>query len=215
MGAKILYERGSFEGAPRGLGSVGKFCLYNGDQRYPPCKGRVIEVPLPATAEIEFSDEYEPAGYFTVPAAEFREEGSHALRVDYNGAGVVFRVDGVPFLELRGDKTPQSGGAAAVDSPWAVFLRRGPLPEEIPEGGSVRNLLLLFGGNGWDSSFLSSRREIRRVELRSWSGLKDLSPLPPVRQVLLSVGICGAPFFQDGVACLDRIAVKEVFRIIN
>ncbi len=39
--------------------------------------------------------------------------------------------------------------------------------------------------------------------------------LSHIRQVLLSVGICGAPFFQDGVACLDRIAVKEVFRIIN
>ena len=186
MGAKILYERGSFEGAPRGLGSVGKFCLYNGDQRYPPCKGRVIEVPLPATAEIEFSDEYEPAGYFTVPAAEFREEGSHALRVDYNGAGVVFRVDGVPFLELRGDKAPDSRGPIAVEAPWAVFLRRGPLPEEIPEGGGVRNLLLLFGGKEWDSSFLSSRRGIRRVEFRSWSGLRDLSPLPPVRELLLS-----------------------------
>ena len=212
MGAKILYERGSFEGAPRGLGSVGKFCLYNGDQRYPPCKGRVIEVPLPATAEIEFSDEYEPDGYFTVPVAEFTQEGTHTLRMDYSGVGVVFRVDGVPFLELRGEKIPQGGGAAAVDSPWAVFLRRGPLPEEIPEGGSVRNLLLLFGGNGWDSSFLSSRREIRRVELRSWSGLKDLSPLPPVRQVLLS-GNSSLTSFEGLPKTVESLAGRHLGRL--
>ena len=212
MGVKILYERGSFEGAPRGLGSVGKICLYHGDQRYPPCKGRVIEVPLPATAEIEFSDEYEPDGYFTVPAAEFTQEGTHTLRMDYSGVGVVFRVDGVPFLELRGEKIPQGGGAAAVDSPWAVFLRRGPLPEEIPEGGSVRNLLLLFGGNGWDSSFLSYRREIRRVELRSWSGLKDLSPLPPVRQVLLS-GNSSLTSFEGLPKTVESLAGRHLGRL--
>lgn len=212
MGVKILYERGSFEGAPRGLGSVGKICLYHGDQRYPPCKGRVIEVPLPATAEIEFSDEYEPDGYFTVPVAEFTQEGTHTLRMDYSGVGVVFRVDGVPFLELRGEKIPQGGGAAAVDSPWAVFLRRGPLPEEIPEGGSVRNLLLLFGGNGWDSSFLSSRREIRRVELRSWSGLKDLSPLPPVREVLLS-GNSSLTSFEGLPKTVESLAGRHLGRL--
>ena len=212
MGVKILYERGSFEGAPRGLGSVGKICLYHGDQRYPPCKGRVIEVPLPATAEIEFSDEYEPDGYFTVPAAEFTQEGTHTLRMDYSGVGVVFRVDGVPFLELRGEKIPQGGGAAAVDSPWAVFLRRGPLPEEIPEGGSVRNLLLLFGGNGWDSSFLSSRREIRRVELRSWSGLKDLSPLPPVREGLLS-GNSSLTSFEGLPKTVESLAGRHLGRL--
>ena len=212
MGVKILYERGSFEGAPRGLGSVGKICLYHGDQRYPPCKGRVIEVPLPATAEIEFSDEYEPDGYFTVPVAEFTQEGTHTLRMDYSGVGVVFRVDGVPFLELRGEKIPQGGGAAAVDSPWAVFLRRGPLPEEIPEGGSVRNLLLLFGGNGWDSSFLSSRREIRRVELRSWSGLKDLSSLPPVREVLLS-GNSSLTSFEGLPKTVESLAGRHLGRL--
>ena len=212
MGVKILYERGSFEGAPRGLGSVGKICLYHGDQRYPPCKGRVIEVPLPATAEIEFSDEYEPDGYFTVPVAEFTQEGTHTLRMDYSGVGVVFRVDGVPFLELRGEKIPQGGGAAAVDSPWAVFLRRGPLPEEIPEGGSVRNLLLLFGGNGWDSSFLSYRREIRRVELRSWSGLKDLSPLPPVREVLLS-GNSSLTSFEGLPKTVESLAGRHLGRL--
>ena len=212
MGVKILYERGSFEGAPRGLGSVGKICLYHGDQRYPPCKGRVIEVPLPATAEIEFSDEYEPDGYFTVPAAEFTQEGTHTLRMDYSGVGVVFRVDGVPFLELRGEKTPQGGEPAAVDSPWAVFLRRGPLPEEIPEGGSVRNLLLLFGGNGWDSSFLSSRREIRRVELRSWSGLKDLYSLPPVREVLLS-GNSSLTSFEGLPKTVESLAGRHLGRL--
>ena len=212
MGVKILYERGSFEGAPRGLGSVGKICLYHGDQRYPPCKGRVIEVPLPATAEIEFSDEYEPDGYFTVPVAEFTQEGTHTLRMDYSGVGVVFRVDGVPFLELRGEKIPQGGGAAVVDSPWAVFLRRGPLPEEIPEGGSVRNLLLLFGGNGWDSSFLSSRREIRRVELRSWSGLKDLYSLPPVREVLLS-GNSSLTSFEGLPKTVESLAGRHLGRL--
>ncbi len=39
--------------------------------------------------------------------------------------------------------------------------------------------------------------------------------LSHVWQILLSVCVCRPPFFQDGVAGFDRIAVEEVFRIID